>query len=77
MLDLLFGGRRLVFESPLTHGEITARLQREVAPAVWEWHEARPNLFEGTFADSGFYMVRLVRGKMKRRTRRRTETRRD
>jgi hypothetical protein len=63
MMDLLFRGRRLAFESPLSREEVTRRLQREVAPPAWTWYEQRPQLFEGTFADDRFRMVRLVRGR--------------
>jgi hypothetical protein len=73
MLDLVFGGRNLVFASPLSLEEATKRLQREITPpgvrAEWrrpmEWRmfEKRPQSFIGTFADGRFHMVRLVRGR--------------
>ena len=62
MIDLLHG-RTLVFETHLSTDEITARLQREVAPATWRLYENRRQLFVGTFADGRFRMMRLVRGK--------------
>jgi hypothetical protein len=63
MIDLLFRGRRLVFESSLSREEVTARLQREVAPATWQWRKTSRQLFEGTFADGRFHMIRVVRGR--------------
>ena len=73
MLDLVFGGRDLVFASPLSLEEATRRLHREIAPsgvrAAWrrpmEWRmfEKRPQSFIGTFADGRFHMVRLIRGR--------------
>jgi hypothetical protein len=63
MLDLLVRGRSLVFDSPLTHEEVTQRLQPEIAPPAWRWSESRPQLFEGTFSDGRFWMMRLVRGR--------------
>lgn len=32
-------------------------------PPKWQFHETRTQLFEGTFADGRFHMVRLVRGR--------------
>jgi hypothetical protein len=63
MLDLVFPGRRLQFASPLSSEEVTARLTREVVPPVWGRRETRPQIFEGTFVDGRFHMVRLVRGR--------------
>src|SRR5215831_4695255 len=73
MLDLVFGGRKLVLASPLSLEEATKRLQREItAPGVraewrrpmeWRMFEKRPQSFIGTFADSRFHMVRLIRGR--------------
>ena len=63
MLDLLFSGRRLVFESALSLEEVTQRLQREVAPPKWQLIETRPHLFEGTFSDGRFSMARKVGGR--------------
>jgi len=63
MIDLLFRGRTLVFESSLSREEVTKRLQREIAPATSQWYENRPQLFEGTLSDGRFRMVRLVRGR--------------
>jgi hypothetical protein len=73
MLDLLVGGRKLVFESPLSLEDATRRLQQEITPSGVraEWRrpleyrvfEKRPQSFIGTFADGRFHMVRLVRGR--------------
>jgi hypothetical protein len=63
MLDLLFGGRHLVFESPLTLEEATGRLQNEIAVPEWRVYENRRQSFIGTFANGRFHMVRLVHGK--------------
>ena len=63
MLDLIFRGRSLVFETALGADEVTRRLAREVTPPKWQHQETRTQLFEGTFADGRFHMVRLVRGR--------------
>lgn len=64
MIDLLFRGRRVVFDSP--HGVVEAqeRLAREVAAPAWGLGRAqRTQLFEGAVADGRFEVVRLVRGR--------------
>jgi len=63
MIDLVFRGRTLVFESALSREEVTERLRREVAPATWQRRETRSHLFEGTFADDRFHLIRTVRGR--------------
>ena len=73
MLDLIFGGRHLVFASPLSLEEATRRLEREIVPPrvqvewrrpmEWRAFEKRPQSFIGTFADGRFHMVRLIRGR--------------
>jgi len=69
MFDLLINGRKLVFESALSHAEVTSRLQRELAPPKWELIESKKKeLFEGTFADGRFRMGRMVRGRNSFRT---------
>ena len=60
MLDLLFGGRKLIFESPLSLEDATARLQREIAAPEWRMFENRRQLFIGTFAGDRFRIARLV-----------------
>lgn len=62
MIDLI-RGRYLVFESALSGDEVTARLRREIAAPGYHVFENRTNLFEGTFTDDRFRMVRLVRGR--------------
>lgn len=65
MFDVLYPGRRLVIDSPLSVEEVTQRLGREVAPRAMElrFREPRQQRFEGTFADGQFSFVRLVRGR--------------
>jgi hypothetical protein len=72
MLDLLFGGRHLVFESPLTLEETSARLERDLTtPAANKWwralgsrgSEQRPSSFRGTFGDGRFQMSPLINGR--------------
>jgi hypothetical protein len=63
MMDLFFGGRRLVFESPLTLEDATKRLQNEIAAPKWRVYENRRQSFIGTFADGRFQAIRLVGGK--------------
>lgn len=60
MLELLFGGRNLVFESPLSLEDATARLQREITTPEWRMLENRRQLFMGTFAGGRFHMFRLA-----------------
>jgi hypothetical protein len=62
MIDLLYRGRHLLLESPLTPDEATHRLQREISAPSWP---ARPTagLFVGTFADGRFRMSRAVSGR--------------
>ncbi len=47
---------------------MTERLQCEIVAVVWQFHENRPQLFEGSFADGRFQMSRLVRGRNSIRT---------
>ena len=62
MIDLI-RGRELVFESPLSREDVTARLRREIAEPAYRPFETPANLFTGTFADDRFRMMRLVRGR--------------
>jgi len=63
MLDLLFGGRKLMFESPLNLQEATTRLQQDLAAPEWRVYENRQQAFVGALADGRFHLMRLVRGK--------------
>jgi hypothetical protein len=64
MFDVMFTGRQLVFDSPLTLAEATSRLQQEVTAPAWPlWRDRRTQSFEGTFADGQFQMSRLDRRK--------------
>ena len=60
MLDLLFGGRNLIFASPLSVEDATTRLQREIATPEWRMFENRKQLFMGTFAGGRFHIFRLA-----------------
>lgn len=60
MLDLLFGGRNLIFESPLSLEDATVRLQGEVTTPEWRLFENRRQLFMGTFAGGRFHIFRLA-----------------
>lgn len=60
---MFLSGRRLVFDSPLTPDQATERLRQQVTPPAWKLVEDRPQLFEGTFENGRFQMVRLVRGR--------------
>jgi hypothetical protein len=65
MFDVLYPGRRLVINSPLSVEEVTERLGREVTPPVMRsqlW-DRRQQGFEGTFADGQFSFIRLVHGR--------------
>ena len=64
MIELLFRGRRVVFDSPHGVTEAQARLAREVAVPEWTMRrDQRTQLFVGTVADGRFEVVRLVRGR--------------
>lgn len=64
MIDLLFRGRRVVFDSPHGVTEAQARLAREVAAPEWTMRrDQRTQLFVGTVSDGRFEVVRLVRGR--------------
>ena len=63
MLDLLFGGRRLIFKSGLSVEEATARLQREIAEPKRRIVENPPQSFIGTLADGRFHVARVQRGR--------------
>lgn len=63
MFDLLFAGRRLTLESPLSADEAAERLRRDLATPEWRIAERRPHAFIGTFAEGRFQMTRHVRGR--------------
>lgn len=64
MIDLLFRGRRIAFDSPHGVAEAQARLAREVAAPAWGMRrEQRTQLFVGTVADGRFKVARLVQGR--------------
>jgi hypothetical protein len=63
MFDVMYPGRTLLFDSPLSVEEVTRRLEREVAPPAMELFKTRQQLFEGTFADRQFTVIRRVRGR--------------
>lgn len=64
MFDLLFRGRRVVFDSPHGVAEAQARLAHEVAAPAWSMRrDQRTQLFEGTVSDGRFEVVRRVQGR--------------
>lgn len=63
MLDLFFPGRRVAFESALALEEVTHRLQQEIAVPAWSIFGRRTQLFQGSFADGRFQMMRIVKGR--------------
>lgn len=64
MFDLLYPGRTVVFDSALSVAEVTRRLEKEVSPPrVNPFWDRRQQLFEGTFANGHFHMMRLVHGR--------------
>jgi hypothetical protein len=63
MLDLLFAGRRVAFESSLPLEEVTHRLQQEIAAPAWSIFDRPTQLFQGSFADGRFQMMRIVKGR--------------
>ena len=63
MLDLLFPGRSVAFESSLAPEEVTRRLQQEIAAPASPLFDRRTQLFQGSFADGRFHMMRIVKGR--------------
>lgn len=63
MLDLLFPGRRVAFESALSLEEVTRRLQEEIAAPARPFFDRRTQTFQGRFADGRFWMMRIVKGR--------------
>jgi hypothetical protein len=63
MLDLLFPGRRLAFDSALSLEEVTRRLQQEIAAPALPIFDRRTQTFQGRFADGRFWMKRIVKGR--------------
>ena len=63
MLDLLFPGRSVAFESALSLEEVTRRLQQEIAAPAWPIFDRRTQIFQGQFADGRFWMKRIVKGR--------------
>jgi hypothetical protein len=63
MTDLLFQGRGFVLHSPLTHDEVSRRLEHAITPPAWRLNDRRTEPFEGTFANGRFQVVRRARGR--------------
>jgi len=64
MFDVLYPGRMVVLDTGLNLAEVTSRLAREVTPPATPWfRDTRTQLFEGTFANGRFQMIRLVKGR--------------
>ena len=63
MLDLFFPGRSVAFESSLALEEVTHRLQPEITSPASPFFDRRTQLFQGTFADGRFHMMRIVKGR--------------
>ena len=72
MLDLVFGGRRLIFNSPLSVEAATARLERNVAvpaattwwqPLAWRPSEKGSQSFIGLVDGGRFQISRLIPGR--------------
>lgn len=62
MFDLLFRGRRLSLETPLSVDEVSRRLQQSIAPPDGLL-ERRAEPLEGTFEKGRFRVLRRVRGR--------------
>ena len=60
ILDVLYPGRKVVLESGLSLADVTSRLAKEVTPMANPFWDRRKELFEGTFANGRFEMIRLV-----------------
>jgi hypothetical protein len=60
MFDVLYPGRKVVLDSTLSVDEVTSRLAKEVTPPANPFWDRRQELFEGTFANGRFEMIRLV-----------------
>jgi len=65
MFDVLYPGRRLVINSPLSVEEVAQRLGRDVTSPVMrpQLRDRRQERFEGTFADGQFSIIRRVHGR--------------
>jgi hypothetical protein len=61
MLDLLFPGRSVTFESALSLEDVTQRLQQEIAAPAWPIFDRRTQNFEGSFAGGRFRMRRIIK----------------
>ena len=63
MLDLFFPGRSVAFDSSLALEELTERLHHEIAVPASSLFDRRTQLFQGSFADGRFKMMRIVKGR--------------
>jgi hypothetical protein len=58
MFDVFYPGRMLLYDSARSVDELTRRLEREVAPPQMALFDRRQQLFEGTFVDRRFTVIR-------------------
>ena len=63
MLDLLFPGRSVAFDSSLALEVVTERLQQEITKPARPFFDRRTQLFQGDFTDGRFKMMRIVKGR--------------
>lgn len=63
MLDLFFPGRSVAFQSPLALEEVTSRLQQQITAPASPFFDRRTQLFQGSFADGRFQIMRIVKGR--------------
>lgn len=63
MLDLFFPGRNVAFESALALEEVTHRLEQEITAPASPLFDRRPQLFQGSFVEGRFQMMRMVKGR--------------
>ena len=63
MIDLLFTGRSVTFETSLTPEEVTNRLQQEITAPARPFVDRRTQRFQGTFDSGRFQMMRIVKGR--------------
>ncbi len=63
MLDLFFPGRSVALDTSLTFDEVTRRLQQQIAAPASPLFDRRSQLFQGSFTDGRFQMMRIVKGR--------------
>lgn len=63
MIDLLFTGRSVTFETSLTPEQVTHRLQQDITAPARPFFDRRTQRFQGTFEGERFQMMRIVKGR--------------